>query len=131
MEGKNHSKDRVDLNFLQKELTLFYEIYNELNGCYMYNPMIYCKQGRSVYELLQKRSPRPFFESSSKLIFFSPVATLETAFFLFSYFCLLYLRFLLKAAILPNRSLNSAALRKEQKKGESITQEKKDFLFYY
>ena len=56
------------------------------------------------------------------------MATLETAFFLFSYFCLLYLKVLLKAAILPNRSLNFAALRKEQKKGESITEEKTGFF---
>ena len=32
MDGKNHSKDKEDLDFLQKELTLFYEIYNELKG---------------------------------------------------------------------------------------------------
>ena len=32
MDEKVQSEDREDLNFLQKELTLFYDIYNELKG---------------------------------------------------------------------------------------------------
>ena len=40
MEEKAQSKeDREDLDFLQKELTLFYEIYNELKGSNVYDEL--------------------------------------------------------------------------------------------